>query len=100
MSESTKEPVRCPKCGSTDVRYSYTQGTWDMIVDLLFSMDAFRCRSCRSRFHKFDAGDRDDERLKDPEQEAARGLNKDAVEHRNVSSEPQHNDAAEPEKQP
>jgi len=27
-----------------------------MIMDLLFSMDAFRCRSCRVRFHKFDPG--------------------------------------------
>ena len=57
MNQTPKEPVRCPKCGSTDVRYSYTQGRWDLIVDLLFSMDAFRCRSCRQRFHKFDPGD-------------------------------------------
>lgn len=56
-----KEPVRCPKCGSTDVRYSYTQSTWDMILDLLFSMDTFRCRSCRRRFHKFDAGGDDND---------------------------------------
>ena len=55
-----KEPVRCPKCGSTDVRYSYTQTKWDMIMDLLFSMDAFRCRSCRHRFHKFDPGGDDE----------------------------------------
>jgi hypothetical protein len=54
MSVNLKEPVRCPKCASTDVRYSYTQTTWDLIVDLLFSMDAFRCRRCRHRFHKFD----------------------------------------------
>jgi DNA-directed RNA polymerase subunit RPC12/RpoP len=53
----SKEPVRCPKCASTDVRYSYTQNAWDMVLDLLFSMDAFRCRSCRHRFHKFDVGD-------------------------------------------
>jgi hypothetical protein len=25
-------------------------------MDLLFSMDAFRCRSCRHRFHKFNPG--------------------------------------------
>jgi ribosomal protein L40E len=61
MSETPKEPVRCPKCGSTDVRYSYTQTAWDMILDLLFSMDAFRCRSCRKRFHKFDPGGDDEE---------------------------------------
>jgi hypothetical protein len=29
-------------------------------MDLLFSMDAFRCRSCRQRFHKFDPGGDDE----------------------------------------
>lgn len=61
MNEAPKDPVRCPKCASTDVRYSYTQTTWDLILDLLFSMDAFRCRSCRKRFHKFDPGGGDEE---------------------------------------
>jgi hypothetical protein len=42
------------------VRYSYTQTKWDLIMDLLFSMDAFRCRSCRARFHKFDPGGDDE----------------------------------------
>ena len=56
MAFDTQEPLRCPKCGSTDVRYSYTQTTWDLIIDMLFSMDAFRCRSCRHRFHKFHPG--------------------------------------------
>ena len=54
------DTFRCPKCGSSDVRYSYQQTKWDLIVDLLFSMDAFRCRSCRVRFHKFDPGGGDD----------------------------------------
>jgi hypothetical protein len=27
-----------------------------MVLHLLFSMDAFRCRSCRARFHKYDPG--------------------------------------------
>jgi hypothetical protein len=31
------------------------------LLDLLFSMDAFRCRSCRRRFHKFDPGGDDEE---------------------------------------
>jgi hypothetical protein len=61
MDTTPKEQVRCSKCGSTDVRYSYTQTTWDLILDLLFSMDAFRCRSCRRRFHKFDPGGQEDE---------------------------------------
>jgi len=56
MNTNAKEPVRCPKCGSSDVRYSYTQTKWDMIMNVLFSMDAFSCRSCRHRFHKFDPG--------------------------------------------
>jgi hypothetical protein len=63
MNTTPKEPVRCSKCGSADVRYSYTQTTWDLILDLLFSMDAFRCRSCRCRFHKFDPGGEEEEEL-------------------------------------
>lgn len=61
MDETPKTTVRCPKCASTDVRYSYTQTTWDLVLDLLFSMDAFRCRSCRKRFHKYDPGGDEDE---------------------------------------
>lgn len=61
MNTSPRDPVRCPKCGSTDVRYSYTQTTWDLMLDMLFSMDAFRCRSCRRRFHKFDPGGDEEE---------------------------------------
>jgi len=66
-----KAQVRCPKCASTDVRYSYTQTTWDMFLDLVFSMDAFRCRSCRARFHKFDP--RDEEEIIDAEKPTAQG---------------------------
>ena len=69
MSETPQEPVRCPKCGSTDVRYSYQQSKWDMVLDLLFSMDAFRCRSCRARFHKYDtAEDYEEPDSMDPKQ--------------------------------
>jgi DNA-directed RNA polymerase subunit RPC12/RpoP len=59
-SSSPKLQVRCPKCASSHVRYSYTQSTWDLLLDLLFSMDAYRCRNCRARFHKFDPGYEDD----------------------------------------
>jgi DNA-directed RNA polymerase subunit RPC12/RpoP len=59
--DNNKDVVRCPKCASVDVRYSYTQTTWDLLLDLLFSMDAFRCRSCRHRFHKFDPRGPEDE---------------------------------------
>ena len=61
MLDTPKDRVRCPKCASTDVRYSYKQSKWDLLLDLLFSMDAFRCRSCRARFHKFDPGSDDED---------------------------------------
>ena len=61
MVTESREPVRCPNCASADVRYSYTRTTWDSILDVLFAMDAFRCRSCRHRFHKFDPGTDDQE---------------------------------------
>jgi len=70
MNMRPKELVRCPKCGSSDVRYSYTQTKWDLIMDLFFSMDAFRCRSCRARFHKFDPS-ADDEPTPQSHQERA-----------------------------
>lgn len=60
-NRNSKDSVGCPGCGSFDVRYSYTRNVWDKILDLLFSMDAFRCRSCRRRFHKFHAVDDADE---------------------------------------
>ena len=57
MHSDTQAPdvVRCPKCSSSDVRYSYSQTFWDMILEL-FSMVTFRCRTCRRRFHKFNSG--------------------------------------------
>jgi hypothetical protein len=78
MRTVPKEPVRCSKCGSADIRYSYTQTKWDLVLDLLFSMDAFRCRSCRARFHKFDPGGDEDE----PEAATAkRSRREDDVSH-------------------
>jgi len=70
MSKPPQEPVRCPKCASTDVRYSYTQTKWDLLLDLLFSMDACRCRSCRARFHKYNPGvdDEEPESVLDPKE--------------------------------
>ena len=67
MRDIPKGKVLCPKCASADVRYSYTQSKWDMLLDLLFSMDAFRCRSCRARFHKYDiGGDEEEEVIEQP----------------------------------
>jgi hypothetical protein len=74
MPAASQERVYCPKCGSFDVRYSYRQSTWDLMLDVLFSMDAYRCRACRSRFHKYDrAGDgrgRDREEADDRQEDA------------------------------
>ncbi len=63
MRDTPNGKIICPKCASADVRYSYTQGKWDMFLDLLFSMDAFRCRSCRARFHKYDPGGDEEEEV-------------------------------------
>lgn len=51
--------VRCPKCYSLDVRYS-KRGMWDSMLDLLFHMEVFRCRSCRKRFHLYIPDDGED----------------------------------------
>jgi len=51
--------VRCPKCFSLDVRYS-KRGMWDSILDFLFHMEVFRCRSCRRRFHLYVPDDGDE----------------------------------------
>jgi hypothetical protein len=56
MDQNSTEIVRCPKCGSADIRYSRKRGVLDSVMDVFFSMDAFRCRSCRGRFRKFDQG--------------------------------------------
>ena len=53
---ATTEHVRCPKCFSIDVRYSKRK-LWDTILDSLFHMEVFRCRSCRTRFHEVVPGD-------------------------------------------
>jgi len=43
--------LRCPKCFSVDVRYGHRE--WlDEILEWLFSMEVFRCRACRKKFHK------------------------------------------------
>jgi hypothetical protein len=51
--------VRCPNCFSLDVRYS-KRGMWDSILDFLFHMEVFRCRSCRRRFHLYVPDDGDE----------------------------------------
>ena len=75
MNDTPKAKVICPKCASADVRYSYTQSKWDAFLDLLFSMDAFRCRSCRARFHKYDPDGEEEEEevLEQPRRRSRRG---------------------------
>ncbi len=51
-AKSSAGHVRCPKCFSLDVRYS-KRGMWDAVLDMLFHMEVFRCRSCRKRFHLY-----------------------------------------------
>jgi DNA-directed RNA polymerase subunit RPC12/RpoP len=43
--------VRCPECGSKDVRRSLRGSLTDDLLSLL-SLRAFRCRACHSRFHR------------------------------------------------
>ena len=40
----------CPKCGSTDVRRSKSEGLW-AAVQRMVGRWPFRCRSCRVRFY-------------------------------------------------
>jgi DNA-directed RNA polymerase subunit RPC12/RpoP len=44
------ELVKCPKCGSTDVRYSDGIAIWDLVM-WLRRKHAVRCRNCRLRFY-------------------------------------------------
>ena len=50
--------IRCPQCGSADVRRSYPQGIRDGIMNML-QQTPLRCRSCRCRFfrHLLEAGE-------------------------------------------
>jgi predicted RNA-binding Zn-ribbon protein involved in translation (DUF1610 family) len=43
--------IHCPSCGAVDVRESHSRNLIDALMRL-FGMVAYRCRACRSRFHK------------------------------------------------
>jgi predicted Zn-ribbon and HTH transcriptional regulator len=43
--------MKCPKCGSHDIRRSHFGGFWDVILRIRGKWP-FRCRSCRFRFHQ------------------------------------------------
>lgn len=44
-------PLRCPSCGSFDVRRSYPGGVWDL-VPRFFDRSPLRCRRCNCRFYR------------------------------------------------
>ena len=49
--ESLKFALRCPKCGSNDIRRSKSDGFF-AVIQRVFGRWPFRCRSCRSRFYR------------------------------------------------
>lgn len=51
MLPEVRSVVRCPRCGSTDVRRSYPEGIRDAIMNTL-QYTPIRCRSCRCRFFR------------------------------------------------
>ena len=42
--------MKCPKCSSTELRKS-RHGSWADAMHKLMGRHAYRCRSCRARFH-------------------------------------------------
>ncbi len=44
-------PVRCPRCGSADVRPSYSTRFRDALAGM-FALAPYRCRACRARFYR------------------------------------------------
>jgi predicted RNA-binding Zn-ribbon protein involved in translation (DUF1610 family) len=54
MSEEqppVKHIPQCPKCGSTDIRRSKSDGFY-AVIQRVFGRWPFRCRSCRQRFYR------------------------------------------------
>jgi|HubBroStandDraft_5_1064220.scaffolds.fasta_scaffold1210743_1 DNA-directed RNA polymerase subunit RPC12/RpoP len=48
---NTAPDIRCPNCGSCDVRDSYRRtGLWEVLLDM-FNLVPYRCRACGNRFH-------------------------------------------------
>lgn len=43
--------VRCPRCGTQDVRKSLTKSLLDRITGM-FALVPVRCRQCRHRFYR------------------------------------------------
>jgi transposase-like protein len=49
--ESSKRTAKCPKCGSSDIRRSKSDGFY-AVLQRVFGRWPFRCRSCRMRFYR------------------------------------------------
>jgi hypothetical protein len=49
--ESSLDRAFCPKCGSSDIRRSKSEGLI-AVVNQVFGRWPFRCRSCRRRFYR------------------------------------------------
>jgi len=49
--ESVKHAPKCPKCGSSDIRRSKSDGFY-AVLQRIFGRWPFRCRSCRVRFYR------------------------------------------------
>jgi len=65
---STVSHIHCPSCGASDVRESHSRNVSDALLGL-FGMVPYRCRACRSRFHKRPPSE-DDEEFEDEGPEA------------------------------
>ena len=51
MDSEDQESLRCPLCGSKDIRQSFPKPLIDSVMALL-RFHPHRCRSCRHRFYR------------------------------------------------
>jgi hypothetical protein len=49
--ESIAHSSKCPKCGSTDIRRSKSDG-FIAVIQRMLGRWPFRCRSCRGKFYR------------------------------------------------
>jgi ribosomal protein L37AE/L43A len=57
--EMPSDRPACPKCGSTDIRRSKSEGLLAAVAQM-FGRWPFRCRSCRVRFYRAAEAPHDD----------------------------------------
>jgi uncharacterized protein with PIN domain len=58
-ARQAEERLKCPKCGSPDIRRSHSEGVVPAVLRMVGRWP-FRCRSCRSRFYLSVAPPEDD----------------------------------------